>query len=78
MRTVALRDYRATSGNRGAWCLSRTDGDVVHVEMLTFWDDYAAIRRFAGERIEAAKYYDFDDGYLLEKEPFVRHYEVDA
>jgi hypothetical protein len=78
MQTVALRDYRATLGNCGAWCLSRTDGDVVHVEMLTFWEDYAAIRRFAGERLEEAKYYDFDDAYLLEKEPFVRHYEVDT
>jgi hypothetical protein len=78
MQTVALRDYRATDGNRGAWCLTREDGDVVHFEMLTFWEDYAAIRRFAGERFDEAVYYDFDDAYLLEKEPRVRHYEVNT
>ena len=76
MRDVALRDYRATSGNRGAWCLTRTEGDVVHFDMLTFWEDFAAIRRFAGERPEVAKYYDFDADYLIEKEPHVRHWEI--
>jgi hypothetical protein len=44
--------------------------------MFTLWEDEAAIRRFAGEDMEAAKYYDFDDGFLLEKEPEVVHFEV--
>ena len=61
MREVALPDYRSTEGNCGAWCLHRRDGDIVHVEMFTFWGDEAAVRRFAGEDIAAAKYYDFDD-----------------
>jgi hypothetical protein len=76
MRDVALPDYRGTRGNRGAWCLSRAEGDVTHVEMLTFWDDLDAVRRFAGEDVEAAKYYDFDADYLIEKEPRVLHYEA--
>ena len=37
-----------------------------------------AIRQFAGEEIEKAKYYDFDPAYLLELEPTVTHYEVFA
>jgi hypothetical protein len=76
MREVALPDYRSTEGNRGAWCLHRRDGDIVHVEMFTLWEDEAAIRRFAGDDIAAAKYYDFDDDFLLEKEPHVVHFEV--
>ena len=76
MREVALPDYRGTPGNRGAWCLSRAEGDAVHVEMLTFWDDVASIRRFAGEDEKIAKYYDFDDDYLVEKEPHVLHFRV--
>lgn len=76
MSEVVLPGYRATGGNRGAWCLSRADGEVVHVEMLTFWDDVAAIRRFAGPDYEAAKYYDFDDGYPLAKEPHVLHFRA--
>ena len=78
MREVALPDYRSIAGNRGAWCLRRLDGDVVHFEMLTFWDDEDAIRRFAGDPIEVAKYYDFDDDFLLEKESHVLHFEVIA
>jgi hypothetical protein len=76
MREVALPDYRGTPGNRGAWCLSRVEGAATHVEMLTFWDDFDAIRRFAGEDAEVAKYYDFDDRFLLEKESCVLHFEV--
>ncbi len=76
MRVVALPDYQGTPGNRGAWCLSRVDADVTHVEMLTFWDDLEAVRRFAGDDVEVAKYYDFDDGFLIEKEPHVTHFTI--
>jgi hypothetical protein len=76
MKDVGLADYVATRGNCGAWCLYRRDGDVVHVEMFTLWDDLDAIRRFAGDELTKAKYYDFDPDYLLELEPEVLHFEV--
>ena len=76
MKEVGLPDYRATEGNRGAWCLSRREGDVVHVEMFTFWENEAAIRRFACAEMTKAKYYDFDPEFLLELEPEVTHFEV--
>ena len=76
MRDVALPNYRATEGNIGAWCLHRAEGDVLHVEMFTLWDDWDAIRRFAGDDVAAAKYYDFDAEYLLELEPTVIHFEA--
>jgi len=78
MRDVGLADYRSTPGNRGAWCLHRRDGDVVHVEMFTLWDDLDAIRRFAGDDLLKAKYYDFDPEFLLELEPEVVHFEAIA
>ena len=76
MRKVALPDYRSTRGNRGAFCLFRTDGDVAHFDMLTFWDDVDAIKRFAGVDYEAAKYHDFDPSFLIELEPTVLHSTV--
>jgi hypothetical protein len=76
MKDVGLADYRSTDGNLFAWCLHRQDGEVVHVEMLTLWDDLEAIRRFAGDELTKAKYYDFDPDYLLELEPEVTHFEV--
>ena len=78
MREVALPDYRVDCrAICGAWCLHRREGDIVHVEMLTLWEDEAAIRRFAGEDMTRAKYYDFDPDFLLEMETAVRHYRGD-
>jgi hypothetical protein len=44
--------------------------------MLAFWDDVEAIKRFAGEDFELAQYYDFDDAFLIEREPKVLRYTV--
>jgi heme-degrading monooxygenase HmoA len=76
MRRIALPEYLATQGNHGAWCLYRTEKDLAHFEMLTFWDDTAAVKRFAGDDYSMAKYYDFDPEYLIEMESRVQHYEV--
>jgi heme-degrading monooxygenase HmoA len=76
MRKIALPAYLATPGNRAAWCLHRAEGDAEHFQMLTFWDDVEAIKRFAGDDYIMAKYYDFDPGYLIEMEPHVLHYEL--
>jgi heme-degrading monooxygenase HmoA len=76
MHKVALPDYGSTPGNLGVWCLRRAEGDIVHVEMFTLWEDEAAIRRFAGDDMEVAKYYDFDADFLLEMEPTVTHFEA--
>jgi hypothetical protein len=56
--------------------LERLEGEVTHFITMTFWENVAAIRAFAGEDIEAAKYYPEDEGFLLEYEPRVVHYEV--
>jgi len=76
MRTVAIPDYRATPGNLDALCLHRTDGEIAHFEMLTFWENVEAIKRFAGEDYELAKYYDFDEQYLIMRAAKVRHFEA--
>jgi len=44
--------------------------------MLSFWPDIEAIKRFAGEDYEVAKYYDFDRDFLIELEPHVTHYTL--
>jgi hypothetical protein len=49
---------------------------VTHFLNLTFWDDFDAIKRFAGEDHDRARYYDFDPEYLIEMEPHVQHYEI--
>ena len=78
MRSVALPGYRNVEGNQGAWVMHRIEGDVAHFDMLTFWDDVEAIKRFAGEDYKVSYYFDFDDDFLIEKEPHVRHWEMYA
>lgn len=76
MRTIAVPDYQAIPGNRGVYVMRRMEGDMAHFLLLTLWDSADAIRQFAGEDMEKAKYYNFDASYLLELEPTVTHDEV--
>ena len=73
---TGLSDYRTTPGNQGLHVLRRIEGDVAHFLLLTLWESWEAIRAFAGNDVERARYYPEDDNWLLEKEPFVTHYEV--
>ena len=73
---TGLADYRATPGNRGLLVQRRIEGDVAHFLLTTLWDSVDAIKRFAGDDYEAARYYPEDDDYLLEREPFVTHAEA--
>ena len=78
LRVSGLADYRATPGNLAAYVLRREDGDVTHFLTLSLWDSRQSIAAFAGDDIERAHYYPEDADYLLEFEPTVQHYEVDA
>lgn len=71
-----VRDYQATEGNLGVHILRRIEGEQAHFLTLTFWDSVEAIKRFAGEEYEKARYYPEDKDYLLEFEETVTHYEV--
>jgi heme-degrading monooxygenase HmoA len=72
----AIPDYRSVPGNVSVHILERPEGEVTHFITMTFWESVAAIRAFAGEDIEKAKYYPEDEGFLLEYEPRVVHYDV--
>ena len=43
---------------------------------FTIWENLDAVRRFAGDAVERAKYYPEDARFLLEFEPEVVHYEI--
>lgn len=72
----AIPDYRAVEGNLGAFVLQRPEEHVAHFLTVSLWSSVEAIKRFAGEDYELAKYYDEDENYLLEFETKVRHYDV--
>ena len=73
---TGLGDYGAAVGNRGVLPLSRQNGTRTHFLLATLWEDLDAVRAFAGEDVLRARYYPEDDDYLVEREPFVTHYEA--
>ena len=75
MRT-GVPGLKGTKGNRGVYVLRRNEGDQAHFFMISLWESREAIRAFAGDDIERARYYPEDEAFLLELEPHVTHYEV--
>jgi heme-degrading monooxygenase HmoA len=74
---TGMSDDLATPGNLGAWMMHRDLGDGrTEIVTVSFWDSRDSIRAFAGDDIEVARYYPEDDQFLVDKELFVRHYDV--
>jgi len=70
------REYRETQGNLSIKVWRRKEHDCCHFYTVTEWESLEAVKRFAGEDYEKAVYYPEDERYLLEKLPFVEHYEL--
>jgi heme-degrading monooxygenase HmoA len=73
---TGLADYQGTEGNRGVLVLRKDEEGQAEFLMLTLWESEDAIRKFAGEDINSARYYPEDTKYFAELEPDVAHYEV--
>jgi heme-degrading monooxygenase HmoA len=76
IQRTGIADYKRTPGNRGVYVFRRIEGGEAHFLLTSLWDSLDAIRRFAGNDVERARYYPEDTAYLLELEPKVTHYEV--
>jgi heme-degrading monooxygenase HmoA len=75
---TGLADYRSAEGNRGVHALLRREGEVAHFLLITEWSGWDAIRTFAGDDPERARYYPEDRRFLLGLEPGVLHHQVIA
>ena len=76
LEETGIPDYHATPGNQGVNILHRVEGEQAHFLLISYWDSWESIKKFAGDNINTARYYPKDEHYLLELEPFVQHYEV--
>ncbi len=74
---TGLSEYTKTPGNLGAqmWTADLGDGRT-EVMTVSWWSSRADIEGFAGKDIEVAVFYPEDDGYLIDRETTVRHFEV--
>ena len=78
MKSMAIPDYEKTEGFVKLSFLRNITDNKAHFTLITFWDSLDAIKNFAGEDYEKAKYYPEDNKFLLEFEERVTHYEVFA
>ncbi len=76
LNETGVPDYRETEGNRGVYVLRRIEGDKAHFLTVSFWGSIEEVKAFAGPDPEKARYYPEDEGFLLEFEPQVKHYDV--
>lgn len=73
---TGVRGYRETPGNVGALVLRRPIGALIEVTTVSFWSSMEAVKAFAGEDAEQARFYPGDDDLLVEKDLRVDHFEV--
>jgi antibiotic biosynthesis monooxygenase (ABM) superfamily enzyme len=69
---------RALAGARGSLVLRRTVGDRAEFETIILFDSLDDVRAFAGDDLEAARFFPEDDRYLVERDLRVSHHEVDV
>jgi len=74
--STGIAEYKATPGNRGAYLISRPDGERTEFLTVSFWDDHESIVAFAGEDIDRAVFYPEDDAFLIDRETTVKHFRV--
>ena len=73
---TGVREYRETAGNLGVLVLRRTTDGLVEVTTVSLWESMDAVRAFAGDDPDVAKFYPGDDDLLAEKDLHADHFEV--
>jgi heme-degrading monooxygenase HmoA len=73
---IGVQDLEAVKGNLGVFILKRIENDNAHFQMISLWDSYQSIKKFAGSDYNLARYYPEDKNCLIGLDKFVIHYEV--
>jgi heme-degrading monooxygenase HmoA len=77
VKATGLAGYLSTPGNLGASVAVRDiDDERAEIVTLSWWTDVEAIRAFAGQNFEIARYYHEDDRFLLTRPERVLHYDA--
>lgn len=71
-----VAELHATSGNRGVMVLRRLEGDEAEFSVMSFWDSLDDVKEFAGEEVDAARYFPDDERFLLDFPSRLKHFEV--
>jgi hypothetical protein len=76
VKATGLVGYLQTPGNLGATIATRDiDAQRAEIVTLSWWENEASIRAFAGNDISRAHYYPEDERFLLTRPETVQHYD---
>ena len=75
---TGVPELEGTPGNRGVQVWRRIDRGLAEFVVVSLWDSHAAIRAFAGDDIDRARFYPEDDRFLVERELTCTHHDVVA
>jgi antibiotic biosynthesis monooxygenase (ABM) superfamily enzyme len=75
---TGLSGARALPGARGTLILHRERDGRAEFETIILFDSLHDVHAFAGDAIDRAVFFPEDDAYLVERDPDVKHYEVDV
>jgi len=73
---TGVPELQGTPGNKGVFVLREIHDGRAEFLLISLWESWEAIRQFAGDQVNRARYYPRDAEFLFELEPEVRHYEV--
>ncbi|MCH7618190.1 MAG: antibiotic biosynthesis monooxygenase [Candidatus Marinimicrobia bacterium] len=76
LQETGVKEYRKTTGNHGVYVLRRNVDDRSEFLLLSLWDSFESIKRFAGSDYEKAVFYPEDTKYLVKFDKHVEHFEV--
>ncbi len=73
---TGVAETRAIPGNLGAYIHSQTQNEWEHFFMISYWENFESIYRFAGPQPQIAVCYPEDAKYGLISDPIVIHQHV--
>ena len=63
----------SNSGQQGGDALRRLHGAEAEFSVMSFWDSLDDVKAFAGEDVDAARYFPDDERFLLDFPPRLKH-----
>ncbi len=76
IKETGVADIKRVKGNKGVFLLRRNEAIFSCFMVLSLWDSFDSIRKFAGDEVDKAQYYPQDNDFLIEKDQKVFHYEI--
>lgn len=72
-KSNCVANCTATPGNLGVMFFHQTEGDVTRHTFISYWKDFDAVKRFAGEDFQKARFFPGEERFLVESDEIVEH-----